>query len=72
LTIRNIGDQTTQIFQLIVRSNAGTLADGALTTVVVKVRHADDLLTEKNCLNPSKTEGTVNSYAQIGLQTLAE
>ena len=32
------------------------LADGALTTVAAKVCFADDLLTEKNCLFPSKPE----------------
>ena len=32
------------------------LADGALTRVAAKVCCADHLLTEKNCLNPSKTE----------------
>ena len=32
------------------------LADGALTTVAAKVCRAGDLLTEKNCLNPSKPE----------------
>ena len=31
-----------------------SLADGALTTVTAKVCRADDLLTEKNRLNPSK------------------
>ena len=30
------------------------LADGALTKVAAKVCCADDLLTEKNCLFPSK------------------
>jgi hypothetical protein len=33
-----------------------SLADGALTRVAAKVCSADDLLTEKNCLNPSKPE----------------
>ena len=32
------------------------LADGALTEVAAKVCPADDLLTEKNCLNLSKPE----------------
>ena len=32
------------------------LADGALTRVAAKVCRADDLLTEKNCLFPSKPE----------------
>lgn len=31
-------------------------ADGALTTALAKVCPADDLLTEKNCLFPSKPE----------------
>ena len=31
-------------------------ADGALTTVAAKICPADDLLTEKNCLNRSKPE----------------
>ena len=32
------------------------LADGALTTALAKVCPADGLLTEKNCLFPSKPE----------------
>ena len=32
------------------------LADGALTTVAAKVCRAGELLTEKNCLSPSKSE----------------
>jgi len=35
---------------------AAVRADGALTRVAAKVRHAGDLLTEKNCRNPSKPE----------------
>ena len=35
---------------------ARRLADGALTRVAAKVCPADDLLTEKNCLFPSKPE----------------
>ena len=35
---------------------APALADSALTKVAAKVRCADDLLTEKNCLNRSKPE----------------
>jgi hypothetical protein len=37
-------------------SHPAVLADGALTRVAAKVWCADDLLTEKNCLNPSKPE----------------
>ena len=38
------------------RSPLATLADGTLTTAAAKVCRAGDLLTEKNCLFPSKPE----------------
>ena len=38
------------------RPSSRRLADGALTRVAAKVCRAGDLLTEKNCLNPSKPE----------------